>query len=232
VLEAEKKFLSSLLANYYGKQALLIGTPHQQVLLKSSVVPHHVLLSPLLSHVHRKDTASIESELNELPIASGSIDLVVLPHILEYYDNPRQLLAESCRIVKPEGHIVICGFNPYSLWGIRWLLSNKKNVPWSGNFIKPTLAKAWLALADFKLIKQTTLFYRPPMSYEKLYQKLKFMEWLGRKLHLPWGGVYVLVAQAKVIPLTPIKLRWQQKLSGIHVPTVGIPGPSIRNNHS
>ena len=55
----------------------------------------------------------------------GSIDLVILPHILECIDNPRQLLAEACRIIKPEGHIIICGFNPHSLWGLKKIMGKK-----------------------------------------------------------------------------------------------------------
>lgn len=51
----------------------------------------------------------------------------------------------------------------------------------------------------------------------------------GRKCHVPTGGVYLIVAQAKVIPLTPIKLTWKQKLSDVRLPAIGMPRPTIRN---
>lgn len=217
VLSAEKNFLKGLLKEYYGKHALLIGVPRQQVLLKSSVMSYHLLLSPLQNHL--KNAYYIESHFYELPVASGSIDLVILPHILECVDNPHHLLAEACRIVKPEGHIIICGFNPYSLWGCR-----------AENFVQVSLVKQWLKLADFELVKQFMLLFRPPIVHEGIYQKLKFLEWMGRKCFSPLGGVYLLVAQAKVTPLTPIRLRWQQKLASVRIPTtIGISGTSIRN---
>jgi SAM-dependent methyltransferase len=231
VLDAEQKFLPHLISQYYGKHALLIGTPKQQVLLKASVMPIQHLLSPLPSHHHVKNMGSIESDLVELPLASGSVDMVILPHMLEYLDNPRQLLSEACRIVKPEGHIIICGFNPFSFWGLRKLFARHKNIPWSGSFIAPTQIKSWLGLADFKLVRQSMILFRPPITNAKVYKRLKFLEWLGKKCFAPLGGVYVLVAQAKVIPLTPIKLRWKQQLSNVRLPrTIGVPGPSIRNH--
>jgi SAM-dependent methyltransferase len=229
VLDAEKKALPALLAQFYGTQSMLIGSPRQFELLKSSMIPNQVLLSPLLSHQHNKNFFSIESGLHDLPIASGSVDLVLLPHILEYIDNPRQALAEACRIIKPQGHIVIFGFNPYSLWGIKKLLSHEKTPPWSGNFFSSSSIKEWLTLSDFELIKHKTFFYRPPLNSEKFFNKLKIMEWLGRHLHLPVGGIYLIVAQAKVIPLTPIKLTWKQKLSDVRLPVIGVPRPTVRN---
>jgi SAM-dependent methyltransferase len=230
VLTAEKKFLPHLLAQYYGNQALLIGTPRQHVLLKSCDIPNQYLLTPLLSHGHHGNIRTIESELHELPVASGSIDLVVLPHILEQIDNPRQLLSEACRIIKPEGHIIICGFNPHSLWGLKKLWVKNDAAPWSGNFINASSIKKWLGFADFELMKQSTLLFRPPVNNESVFNKLKFLEWFGRKSHIPFGGVYTLVAQAKVIPLTPIKLRWQQKLYDVKLRSIGMPKPTVRNH--
>ena len=91
-------------------------------------------------------------------------------------------------------------------------------VPWSGNFIKSSAIKKWLGFADFELVKQTTLLFRPPVNHENVFNKLSFLEWFGRQFHIPFGGIYTLVAQAKVIPLTPIKLRWKQELSGVKLP--------------
>lgn len=229
ILLAEQNFLPSLLAQFYGSQALLIGSPRQEVLLNSSSIPNRLLLSPFLGHEQRTEFHGIESGLDELPIASGSMDLVLVPHILEYIDNPRQALAEACRIIKPQGHIVIFGFNPLSLWGVKKIYTKENNPPWSGSFISAGKVREWLSLADFELINHKTFLFRPPVQQEKLYDKLAFMEWVGQKSCLPLGGIYIIVAQAKVIPLTPIKLTWKQKLSDVRMPVVGIPRPSTRS---
>ena len=109
---AEREVLTKLLVNHYGKHAVLIGVPHQMPLLQETHFSSPTLISPL--HAHDLENHVIESDLHELPILSGSVDLVLLPHTLEFVENPRQLLAEACRIIKPEGLMVVMGFNPYS----------------------------------------------------------------------------------------------------------------------
>ena len=210
----------------------MIGTPHQQGMLKSISIPNRYLLTPLVIHGQLHSTSAIESELHELPIASGSIDLVVLPHILECVDNPRQLLSEACRVIKPQGYIIIFGFNPHSLWGLKQSWMRHEHAPWSGNFIKASAIRQWLGYADFELLQSKTFLFRPPVKHERTFQNLQFLEWVGRLLHSPIGGIYTLVAQAKVVPLTPIKLSWQQKLSDVKLSASigGIPKPTVRNH--
>ena len=133
LLATEQQLMTCMLNRHFGKHALLIGVPRQSELLHASTIPCHTVISPLVSH--ETPTTHIEGDLHELPILTGSIDLVVLPHTLEFIDHPRHLLAEACRVIKPEGLIVISGFNPYSMWGIRKMLTKNKIAPWSGNFI-------------------------------------------------------------------------------------------------
>lgn len=215
LLEAEEQILATLLDKHYGKHAVLVGVPKQHELLKSIHLPCQSLVTSFMSK--EKELHCIEADFHELPLLTGSIDLVVLPHTLEFVDNPRQLLAEACRIIKPEGLIVICGFNPYSTWGMRKLLA-KKHVPWAGNFIQSHKIKSWLRLVDFELEKQRSTMFRPPVKQTGVYQKMHFLESLGKCLPV-LGGVYILVARAKVVPLTPIRLKWKQQLRSFRLPT-------------
>jgi SAM-dependent methyltransferase len=217
LLEAEKLLLTQLLKRHFGRHSLLIGTPHQTDLLQSTSMPLHTVLSPWAPH--KANPHFIEADLHELPILTGSIDLAILPHTLEFVDNPRQLLAEACRIIKPEGLIVIAGFNPYSVWGIKKLWSDHQEFPWSGNFIHAKKIKSWLHLADFEMEKQKNLLFRPPFNKQSIYQKLNFLEYVGHKCFPFLGGVYILLARAKVVPLTPIRLKWKQQLSGVRIST-------------
>lgn len=222
ILASENKLLSELLANCYAKHAVLIGVPKQYLLLNHLSLARHWLITPLVLHEHH--LPSIEGDWNEIPILSGSADTVILPHSLEFVDNPHQVLSEACRIVKPEGSLIIFGFNPYSLWSLRALYDKwRKNPTWmeKSNFLSINKIKEWLSLADFELLKQKTILYRPPVNNERLLQKLKMMDWIGEISHLPFGSIYMLMAKAKVIPLTPIRLRWKQELSGIKLTIPG-----------
>lgn len=217
LLNAETGVLTSLLDKHYGKHVILIGVPHQSELLSATSIPCHSMLSPLYS---RENTLrSIESDFRELPILTGTIDLVMLPHTLELLDNPRQLLVEACRIVKPEGLIVIIGFNPLSAWGLYKVFTKKNEPPWIGNFIASRDIKNWLKLADFEMEQHRSILFRPPTKRQGLYKKLHFLEGVGKKFLPSLGGVYILLARAKVIPLTPIRWKWKQNLGAIKIKT-------------
>ncbi|RDI46060.1 class I SAM-dependent methyltransferase [Aquicella lusitana] len=217
LLNAEQALLSRMLAQHFGRHALLIGVPHQHALLSSTKIPCQTLISPLISR--EKNDSYVEGDLHELPILTGSIDLVMLPHTLEFVDNPRQLLSETCRIIKPEGLIVICGFNPYSAWGLRKRFTKHPTGPWSGNFIQASKVKGWLKLAEFAMEKQVAALFRPPTMHQTLYNKLHFLEQIGSICFPVLGGIYILLARAKVIPLTPIRLKWKQQPSSIRIST-------------
>jgi SAM-dependent methyltransferase len=229
LMQAEQHALSGLLKNHYGKHALLIGVPQQYQLMDATVLPRHTLVSPLIDRQHAEHY--IESTLHELPLLTGTLDLVILPHTLELVDHPRHLLAEACRVIKPEGLIVICGFNPYSLWGLRkWFAKHKHhNMPWSNHFTHAQKIKGWLRLADFAIEKQSTHLFRPPLNNPGYFEKLKFMESIGSTCFPALGGIYVVLARAKVIPLTPIKMKWKQPFGAIRLPT-SMPGPIIRSS--
>lgn len=226
-MNAEKKLIAQLLDKHYGKHALLVGVPQQYSLLESTKIPCHTLVSPFLAH--ERQPGFVEGDLNEIPIMTGSADLVVLPHTLEYVDNPRQLIHEACRIVKPEGLIMAFGFNPYSFWGIRKLFSNHE-VPWASSFIQAHHVKNWLKLAEFQIENQTTFLFRPPVNHENTFRRLEFFEYVGNLLHF-FGGIYCITARAKVIPLTPIRMKWKQQIGNIRIPST-IPGNIARQSES
>jgi ubiquinone/menaquinone biosynthesis C-methylase UbiE len=62
---------------------------------------------------------ALNLDFDALPFDSASLDLVVLPHTLELASDPHQTLREVERVLVPEGRVVIVGFNPASLWGLR-----------------------------------------------------------------------------------------------------------------
>jgi len=230
LLQAEQQAVTRLLDKCLGKYALTVGVPHQSELLKMTRIPYRSLISPLV--MHEKTAEYIEGDFHELPIATGSIDLVLLPHCLEFTDKPRKLLNDACRIVKPEGLIVIYCFNPYSIWGIKKWLTKNKGIPWAANFIYPYKIKNWLRLADFALEQEKSMMFIPPLNHENIYRKLRIFEVIGNKCLPSFGGVYLIVARAKVIPLTPIRLKWKQQLSGIRIlPTTSgyMSQPSVMN---
>ena len=211
LLQAELAQMDEVLQNLFGYHLLQVGRPHDEDLLVSSRISHRIVLDNDLGHGDCSATV-LRSALDELPIASDSIDVVVLPHTLEFEEDPHRVLREVERVLIAEGHVVLLGLNPWSLWGMaRWMRRRQGILPWSGRFLGLMRVKDWLALLGFDIILTRQYFFRPPLQREGLMGKLMFMEEIGARLWPRLSGAYLVVAKKRVTTLTPIKPRWKPR---------------------
>lgn len=212
---AECKQLDCVLSNLFGYHLLQLGCPMELDLLAHSRIKHRMVLETDNS-VKQSDcmqgTERCLGMAHQLPFANDSLDVLVLPHTLEFEAEPHQLLREVDRTLIPEGHVVILGFNPWSLWGlVRLFLGWRHQPPWCGHFFSTTRVKDWLALLGFDTVLVQGYFYRPPIQHSGLLERMKLLEYSGSRWWSVFGGGYVLVAKKRVTTLTPIKPRWHSK---------------------
>lgn len=206
LLTEEQNYFDQAVTNIFGYNALQIGFP-QFNFLRTNRIPFQFRLG--ISH-----GVSCYALPDFLPINSSSMDLVLLPHILEFNANSHQILREVHRILMPEGHVVISGFNPRSLWGMhRYLRSAKNEFPWCGHFIALSRLKDWLKLLDFEIVGGRLGCYIPPFSNEKWIKRFHFMEAAGDRWWPISGGVYFLQAIKRVHGMRIIKPCWENSLS-------------------
>lgn len=59
--------------------------------------------------------SALRGNVHKFPIATGSVDLLILPHVLEFVEEPHAALMEVDRVLKPEGQLFVLCFNPLSL---------------------------------------------------------------------------------------------------------------------
>ena len=225
VLLAERHRVDKVLPNLFGYHILQLGHDGVDNLLESSRISHKMItcssFDKQVNGITRLFCAS-----HSIPIASDSMDVVVLPHSLEFESNPHQVLRETERVLIGEGHVLILGFNPRSLWGLRrFFLAWREKPPWNGHYLALTRLKDWLQLLGFEIVMTERFYFRPPISNSKISEKLKFMEQLGRYCWPYLGGIYMLLAKKRVIPLTPIKMRWKTRR---HMIASGVAEPSAR----
>ncbi len=221
VEQSERHLLANHLQNLFGYHLLLVGSGNTQW-LEASRIPHRIII-PAENELDRNSIGQqcgtlIQANASNLPIATDSVDTVILQHALDFNENPHQVLREAERVLMPEGRILICGFNARSLWGLSRVLHLKQDkIPWSGKFQTTSRLKDWLSLLGFELEVHQKAFFRPPLQNKKVLDKLEFMERLCAKI-LPFSGaIYLLVAKKKVSNLIPIKPRWRarrNKVSG------------------
>src|SRR3972149_7083086 len=144
LLECEHRYVDHAVADVFGFNALQLGLPGHDF-LRASRIPLQCMIAP-------SGPVALRADFRDLPIASNSIDLLLLPHALEFSEHPHQILREVQRVLMPEGHAVIACFNPWSLWGLRRLFgSARSSYPWCGTFITLPRLKDWLALLELEV---------------------------------------------------------------------------------
>ena len=111
LLEREQSYFDQAVMDVFGYNAIQVGFPQHDFLRTNRM--------PLQFCTGAEEGVSLLAAPDFLPIESNSIDLILLPHILEFNLNPHQILREVQRVLMAEGHVIICGFNPRSLWGVR-----------------------------------------------------------------------------------------------------------------
>ncbi len=219
VLAAERAVLDAVLPNLFGYYLVQIGSLADPQAVNASRIRSRVCV------VEGRDLLGDDSSLvvgspQALPFAADSVDVVLLQHVLEFQRSPHEALREAERVLVPEGHLVLAGFNPYSLFGL-WRATDRRRAspPWSGRFVSLTRVKDWLALLGLEPTDVRMVFFRPPFSRPALLRRLRRMESIGARLWPYTGAVYVVVARKRIATLTPIKPRWvpRRSLVGIRV---------------
>ena len=218
----ERAQLRSILPTLFGYHLLQLGDFYSKECLSASRIPHSMVLDPEVRETlpeGERLRSRIQGEAESLPVASDSLDVLVLPHTLEFSAEPHQVLREVDRVLIPEGHVVIFGFNPWSPWMLwRLLLGWRGKPPWCCRFISPLRMKDWLQLLGFDIVTCRRYFYRPPLNHRGLMRRLRFLDRLGKRWWPVLGGGYVVVARKRVATLTPIKPRWRPRRAQVSGP--------------
>lgn len=203
LIQREQAYFDREVADIFGFNALQLGLPQYDLLRNNRM--------PLRLCADREGSAKLRAAPNFLPVAGQSIDLVLLPHILEFSDHPHQILRETERILMPEGQLIISGFNPFSLWGMaRHLPGFRDALPRNRKFISLLRIKDWLELLGFEVVAGRMCCYAPPIQIEAWLQRFRFMEAAGDRWWALAGGVYFLRARKRVHSMRLITPTWHE----------------------
>jgi SAM-dependent methyltransferase len=204
LLVREQAYFDRAVADIFGYNAFQLGLSRHDLLRASRIA--------LRCRVDTAGDVQLRADFRELPIATNSADLVVVPHVLEFSDDPHQILREVARVLLPEGHILIASFNPWSMWGFKRLFRRGSQYPWRGRFINLPRLKDWLALLGFDIVSGQMSCYVPPCTREKWLTRFGFMESAGDRWWPMAGGVYFLEAVKRVRGMRLIMPNWRNHL--------------------
>jgi SAM-dependent methyltransferase len=223
VLRWELEHLDRAVADIFGYHAIQLGLPEIDTLSENRM-PLRLCVSDRLLDQSTAGTegsfqlserrVAVITRFEELPFATQSIDLVVMPHILEFAQEPHQVLREVDRVLLPEGQVIITGFNPASLWGLRQALVRAGAGPYlprDGQFISLPRIKDWLKLLSFEANRGRFGCYAPWAGSERWLARWSFLEKAGDRWWPVFGSVYLLQAIKRVRGMRVIGPVWKRK---------------------
>jgi len=118
LLQQESRVVEEVLDGTFGEQCLQLGTWGEANLF----MRHARTQRKALIDESGVDGPSAIGQLHCLPVATESVDCVLLPHTLDFSDRRHEILREVDRVLTPHGHVVILGFKTGGLWGVRRLI--------------------------------------------------------------------------------------------------------------
>jgi SAM-dependent methyltransferase len=223
----EQTCLDNLTVDIFGYNAVQIGMPQIDA-LAANRMPNKWLVDRRVRAEPGPRPVSLTCDFTELPFPSQSLDLVVLPHVLEFSTDPHQVLREVERVLIPEGQVIICGFNPTSLWGARHVLRRLCGA----SFLPPTEAlitmprmKDWLKLLNMGASHSHLGCYAPACRTEKWLERYAFMDNAGPRWWPFLGSVYVIQAIKRVKGMHLIGPAWAKKTA---TAPAGVPATNKR----
>lgn len=206
VLDWEQEKLDTVLADIFGFNAVQVGFP-QIDYLRANRMPFRFCCS-------MQGDVAVRGDAHHLPFATNSIDLLLLPHVLEFDADAHQILREVDRVLVPEGSVVVVGFNPFSLWGLRRSLAGKQGPPpWQGRYIAVPRLRDWFSLLGFETRSGAFGCYVPPVLQEKWLQRWHFMEAAGDRWWPVAGAVYVLQAIKRQHGMRLVMPKWKDRIA-------------------
>ena len=142
------------------------------------------------------DLAVFQGDLTDIPLANNSLDALVLHHSLETSADPRTALRECARVLSGGGRLVVCAFNPMSLWGLRAVYGRFRTDAFSAlRLTSVARLQDWLAVLGFDIEPINYVAYSLPLdrhpSDAAVWRKCRSL--MGRS-NVPLGGAYVLSA--------------------------------------
>lgn len=218
LLQWEQEQFDVVVADLFGYLALQCGTPQLDCLRANRMTSKICALldddnAPIVDAQEAGVRSAVRlAAFEELPFESQSIDLMVLPHVLESCADPHQALREVERVLRPEGRLIITGLNPVSLWGVRQFFARgpiPAFVPDRAAQLGLPRLRDWLKLLGFELERGRYGCFRPPCTSQRWLDRTRFMESAGDRWWPICGAVYMLSAVKRVQGMRLVGKLWK-----------------------
>jgi SAM-dependent methyltransferase len=145
-----------------------------------------------------KPSATALAFEEELPLADGSIDRIIMVHLLEHSENPTETLREVWRVLAPNGRLFVVVPNRRGLWARFEHTPFGTGRPYSKKQLSRFLNSALLAPNAW-----SDALHFPPGKINKQPRFRRKLETLGRRFWPVFSGVILVEAKKNLYQGVP-----------------------------
>ncbi|MDC9590829.1 methyltransferase domain-containing protein [Xenorhabdus sp. XENO-10] len=177
----------------FGFHLVKVGNLSAEIDTRSCLIRHQVNIGLPGKNM------DVIADPNYLPFESKSVDACLLAHMLSYSIDPHWLLREVDRIMIDDGWLVISGFNPISILGLRKMISPIcRRQSCKVQMFSMLRQLDWLRLLNYEIIHHANFHVLPWHKNEKSLYSLNASI---------FGCLNVIIARKRTIPLTLNPMR-------------------------
>lgn len=144
----------------------------------------------------------VRMDAEMLAFETHSVDVLLMPHLLEI-SSADLVLQEAFRILKPEGRLILTGFNPKSLWGLSSWFDGKR-LPTKSQCLALAELKRKIAAIGFEMEYGQFMDYLPAVNSPSTLKFWRFMEKAGDRWWPQCAAVYGVVLTKHLIGVHPL----------------------------
>lgn len=222
LLASEAQVLAEALDDCFGWELLQLGAwgASRDLIAGGRTRRQTVVASPEQLGGLPTGVGDVHARLTQLPVASDSVDAIVLPHTLEFETDPYTLLREADRALTGEGKLLVLGFRPLSAWGLRAAASRHGFPPGLRRLLSERRIRDWLGLLGYEVAASSGYLYELPWGEPAPAPRRR----RGLFYPLP-SGAYLLKARKRVLAIPAPRLRLRERARALG----GLVEPSSAN---
>ncbi len=177
-----------------------------------------------ISWPEKGQSLSVLVEETELPLIDEGADRILLVHMLEWSEKPRELLRELWRVLAPNGRLLLVVPNRRGLWARVDTTPFGYGSPFSRSQLTRLLKEAMFSPEEWEYA-----LYMPPFNWRILLKWPLFWERLGLVLWPTFSGVILVEATKQVYAAVPARETSKVRRRIIPVPAGVTPTTTLNS---
>ena len=211
--QRERESINSHLKYLPGPSLLLSGARLAGELADMAEFPFVFGLGPNMDGDTFEVLRTCDGLPEAMPFETDGMASLAMLHTLEFSAHPHQVLREAKRVLRPEGYLMITGFNPVSpvYWGVGGWALRKSAYPksiWHRRMLD------WLRILEFEIVASNMFCYAPCSVAPRVPRLSQRLEQAGDRWWPLLGAGYVLVARNTVLARKLVGLSLSSILGG------------------